>query len=89
MKKIDPRSPGQSSDCDDFKNPNGTAGGPGAGPHAGMDRDDSGGFSNQTFSRGGVSEDGDRMVEKYRPGKSGGGGGSSDEIPVTYDHGDD
>lgn len=84
MKKIDPRSPGQSSDCDDFKNPNGTAGGPGTG----MGRNDDGTFTNASFSRGGVSEDGDAMVEKYRPGK-GGSRGSSDDIPVTYDHGDD
>ena len=79
MKKIDPRSPGQSSDDDCFKNPNGTAGGPGSGPHAGMGRDDDGSFNNKTFSRGGISEDGDAMVAKYRPGRS--GGGSSDTIP--------
>ena len=84
MKKIDPRSPGASSAGDDFCDPHGHGVGDGGGGHVGMNRDDEGGFKNSSFSRGGVSEDGDAMVQKYRPGK--GGGGSSDKIPVTYDN---
>ena len=60
-----------------------------SGGHVGMNRDDGGDFSNSSFSRGGVSEDGEAMVEKYRPGKGGGRGGSSDTIPDTTDYSDD
>jgi hypothetical protein len=81
MKKIDPRSPGASSAGDDHCDPHGHGvGSDSSGGHVGMGRDDGGNFSNSSFSRGGVSEDGDAMVAKYRPGK-GGGGGSSDAIP--------
>lgn len=85
MKKIDPRTPGASTAGDDHCDPHGHGvGSPSEGGHVGMGRDDDGGFSNSSFSRGGVSEDGERMVEKYRPGKK--SGGSSDTIPVTYDN---
>lgn len=90
MKKIDPRSPGQSSAGDDHCDPHGHGtGNPGMGGHVGMGRDNEGNFSNKGFSRGGESPDGDAMVEKYRPGKGGGGGGSSDTIPDTTDYNDD
>jgi hypothetical protein len=86
MKKIDPRSPGASSAGDEHCDPHGHGvGSPSEGGHVGMGRDDSGGF--KSMSRGGVSEDGDAMVEKYRPGK--GGGGSSDEIPAGSELNDD
>lgn len=75
MKKIDPRSPGQSTAGDDHCDPHGHgAGSPSMGGHVGMGRDDSGNFSSN-MSRGGESPDGDAMVEKYRPGRGGGGGG--------------
>ena len=90
MKKIDPRSPGASSAGDDFCDPHGHGVGTSSdGGHVGMNRSDDGDFSNSSFSRGGVSEDGDRMVAKYRPGKGGGGGGSSDTIPDTTHYGSD
>ena len=91
MKKIDPRSPGASSAGDDFCDPHGHGvGGDSSGGHVGMNREDDGDFKNSSFSRGGVSSDGDAMVEKYRPGKGGGGrGGSSDTIPDTTDYSDD
>jgi len=80
MKKIDPRTPGASTQSDDFCDPHGHGvGSPSEGGHVGMGRGDDGDFSNSSFARGGVSEDGDAMVAKYRPGK--GGGGSSDKIP--------
>ena len=76
--KIDPRSPGKSTAGDEHCDPHGHGvGSPSDGGHVGMGRDDNGGF--RSMARGGVSEDGDAMVAKYRPGK--GGGGSSDEIP--------
>jgi hypothetical protein len=80
MKKIDSRSPGASSAGDDHCDPHGHGVGSASdGGHVGMGRDDGGNFSNSSFSRGGVSEDGDAMVAKYRPGR--GSGGSSDKIP--------
>ena len=80
MNRIDPRSPGKSSQSDDFCDPHGHGvGSPSMGGHVGMGRDDSGGFSNKSLSRGGESEDGDAYVAKYRP--RGGGGGSSDDVP--------
>jgi hypothetical protein len=82
MNKIDPRSPGKSTANDDFCDPHDHGvGSPSMGGHVGMGRDDSGNFSNKSMSRGGESPDGDAMVEKYRPGRGGKGGGSSDEIP--------
>ena len=90
MKKIDPRSPGASTAGDDHCDPHGHGvGGDSGGGHVGMNRDDDGDFSNSSFSRGGVSSDGEAMVEKYRPGKGGGRGGSSDTIPDTTDYSDD
>jgi hypothetical protein len=84
--KIDPRSPGKSSQSDDFCDPHGHGvGSPSDGGHVGMGRDDSGGF--KSMARGGESPDGDAMVAKYRPGR--GGGGSSDTIPDTTDYSDD
>ena len=69
--KIDPRSPGQSSDNDCFKDPHGHGvGSPSDGGHVGMGRDDSGGFS-KAWSQGGKSPDGDAMVAKYKPGGGG------------------
>jgi hypothetical protein len=90
MKKIDPRNPGASTAGDDHTDPHGHGvGGSSDGGHVGMNRDEDGGFSNSSFSRGGVSDDGERMVEKYRPGKGGGSkGGSSDTIPDTTDYED-
>ena len=86
MKKIDPRSPGASTAGDDHCDPHGHGvGTDSGGGHVGMNRGDDGDFSNSSFSRGGVSEDGDAMVEKYRPGKKA-SGGSSDAIPRTYDY---
>jgi hypothetical protein len=80
MKKIDPRTPGASTAGDEHCDPHDHGvGSPSEGGHVGMGRDDDGNFSNKGMSRGGVSEDGDAMVAKYRPGK--GGGGSSDSIP--------
>ena len=85
MSKIDPRKPGASTAGDDHCDPHGHGvGSPSDGSHVGMNRGDDGDFSNSSFSRGGVSEDGERMVQKYRPGK-GGGGGSSD-VPRTYEN---
>ena len=90
MKKIDPRSPGASTAGDDHCDPHGHGVGvDSGGGHVGMNRSDDGDFSNSSFSRGGVSEDGDAMVEKYRPGKGGGRSGSSDTIPDTTDYSDD
>jgi hypothetical protein len=90
MKKIDPRSPGASTAGDDHCDPHGHGvGADSGGGHVGMNRSDDGDFSNSSFSRGGVSSDGDAMVEKYRPGKGGGRGGSSDTIPDTTDYSDD
>ena len=87
MNKIDPRSPGKSSQSDDFCDPHGHGvGSPSDGGHVGMGRDDNGGF--KSMSRGGESPDGDAMVDKYRPGR-GGGGGSSDEIPSGSELNDD
>lgn len=81
MKKIDPKSPGQSTASDDFCDPHGHGvGSPSMGGHVGMGRDDDGNFSNKSMSRGGESPDGDAMVAKYRPGR-GKSSGSSDEIP--------
>jgi hypothetical protein len=88
MKKIDSRSPGASSAGDDHCDPHGHGVGSASdGGHVGMGRDDGGNFSNSSFSRGGVSEDGDAMVAKYRPGR--GGGGSSDTIPSGSELNDD
>jgi hypothetical protein len=82
MKTIDPRKPGASSQSDDFCDPHGHGvGSPSMGGHVGMGRDDDGSFSNKSMSRGGESPDGDDMVAKYRPGRGGGRGGSSDKIP--------
>ena len=90
MKKIDPRSPGASTAGDDHCDPHGHGVGvDSGGGHVGMNRSDDGDFSNSSFSRGGVSADGDAMVEKYRPGKGGGRSGSSDTIPDTTDYSDD
>lgn len=79
--RIDPRSPGKSSDSDAFKDPHGhDIGSPSMGGHVGMGRDEGGSFSNRSMPRGGESPDGDHYREKYRP--RGGGGGSSDDIPA-------
>jgi hypothetical protein len=86
MIKIDPKHPGQSTAGDDFCDPHGHAGGPGAGPHAGLGRSDDGTFNNSSFSLGGRSPDGEDMVAKYRPkGRS----SSSDEIPEGYELNED
>ena len=88
MKKIDPRSPGASTAGDDHCDPQGHGVGTSSdGGHVGMNRSDDGDFlSNSSFSRGGVSDDGDAMVEKYRPGKKGQRRFVGLWIPVTYDN---
>ena len=87
MKKIDPRSPGASTAGDEHCDPHGHGvGSPSSGGHVGMGRDDEGNFS--SMSRGGESPDGEAMVEKYRPGR-GGGGRSSNPIPSGSELNDD
>ena len=67
MNSIDPKSPGKSTQSDDFCDPHGHGvGNPSMGGHLGMSRDDGGSFSG-SMSRGGSSPDGDAMVAKYRP----------------------
>ena len=66
--KVNPRSPGKSSDSDCFKNPHGSYSGPSSNNAR---RSDDGTFS--PHPRGGESPDGEKMVEKYRPRGSGGG----------------
>jgi hypothetical protein len=86
MKKIDPKSPGQSSQSDDFCDPHGHVGAMSPGNHEGLGRTDDGSFA--AMSRGGSSPDGDAMVAKYRPG----GGGSGKQVASgseLNDEGDD
>ena len=83
--KIDPRSPGQSTQSDDFCDPHGHTGSFTSNPHAGMGRDDDGNFSG-SMSRGGVSPDGDDYVEKYRPK---GGRAPSNGVPEGAELNDD
>lgn len=56
-----------------------------------MGRDDDGTF-NTSMSRGGESEHGDDMVDKYRPGKGSSGkkqfGGSADELSAKLEDDD-
>jgi hypothetical protein len=66
MKKIDPKSPGQSTATDDFCDPHDRLGDFAGNPHAGMSRDSSGSFSGSA-GKGGTSSDGEAMVAKYRP----------------------
>jgi hypothetical protein len=63
--KIDPRSPGQSTQSDDFCDPHGHIGSMANSGHENLGRGGDGSFT--SLPRGGVSEDGDRYVEKYRP----------------------
>ena len=87
MKKIDPKSPGQSSQSDDFCDPHGHVGAMGAGAHEGLGRTEDGSFA--SMSRGGSSPDGDAMVAKYRPKGGGGGGKQVDSGSELNDEGDD
>jgi hypothetical protein len=83
--KIDPRSPGQSSQTDEHCDPHGNIGSMSPSGHEGLGRDGEGNF--QSMSRGGTSEHGDDMVNKYRPGR--GGSSSSDKIPSGAELNDD
>jgi hypothetical protein len=79
MNRIDPGSPGKSSQTDDFCDPHGHGvGSPSSGGHVGMGRDDDGNFSG-SMSRGGSSPDGEAMVAKYRPR---GGAMPDSDVPV-------
>jgi hypothetical protein len=75
--KIDPRSPGKSTQTDEHCDPHDHLGDMSPGAHEGLGRDGDGNF--QSMSRGGTSEHGDDMVEKYRPGRK--GSSSSDAVP--------
>lgn len=65
--RIDPRSPGKSTDTDAFKDPYGRIGaGLGNNGHENLGRDGGGRFSG-FMPRGGESPQGDECVEKWRP----------------------
>ena len=64
MNRIDPRSPGKSTQTDEFCDPHGHIGSMGNSGHENLSRSGSGSFS--SLPQGGVSEDGDAMVAKYR-----------------------
>ena len=85
MKKIDPRSPGQSSQSDDHCDPHGHIGAMSPGNHEGLGRTDDGSFA--SMSRGGSSPDGDAMVAKYRP--KGGSSKQAESGSELNDEGDD
>jgi hypothetical protein len=84
MKKIDPKSPGASSQSDDFCDPHGHVGSMGNSGHENQSR--SGGGSFTGLPQGGVSEDGDAYVAKYRP--KGESAGDSD-VPEGYELNDE
>ena len=86
MKRIDPQSPGQSTQSDDFCDPHGHLGSMGNSGHENLGR--SGGGSFTSLPRGGVSEDGDAMVAKYRPKGRASGGSDIPDGANLNDEGD-
>lgn len=88
--KIDPSSPGQSSQGDEHCDPHGHIGSMSPSGHEGLGRDGEGNF--QSMARGGESEHGDDMVNKYRPGKGSAPkpfGGSAGELNSKLDNDED